>query len=951
MPRSDASKTIFNYRTIPGGVSVSNTYKQSDASIDLAVENYQYEQNYAGTPQDLFTLRLMAGANTRVMHTYSIGAYGDPYYDCPGYSNNCADSGISSANMGKWFSLGFKYYFWGTFYSQIFVCSNGWAAFSYSGDPNNCPAGPQSIPTPDTLGTEVPESIIAPLWKPLDPSSSTGTGGTIRTYQYCSPANDCWFGVIWKNVMTQNDKTACSSGPCINTFSFVFDNQYGAVQFAYGQVASDQYRATIGLEDPSGYHAVIPDYSTTISQGANMHDPNYGCNCDVWDSKINFDKLSTTDGATVLHTQNFLQGLNIVTANPPPPPSPNPLDETVAQIAENAFWTGACYLTGIGDAWCFGVQTGATVLGSVVRWLNPVPNPPAYTASDITDPTVQTGYVEMPIVDQNAKLLMSDEEMVFDVIQWYVPHTPGIVHNLSIQYQVQLGSGGPWRSTSVQLTVDPGDFSVSATQPSNIGPGDFTTSTVTVSSTNNLADVASFRTTVSPAVPNAPTVTFSPSAVSVPAGGAATSVMTISTTPSTPMYPYNVTVTAQDPTGAVTHSKSVTFTVAPDFSIRSSANYVNIQQGGSAQTSINLASLGGFSGTVTLSTSAPSGITMSLASSSIPLSSGGTGSTILTIGTISSDSIGNYVVSVTGTSGSSSHTASITVAISNFYIAATPASISTPVAGTGSVTVTAYSQNGYSGPVSLIVTGGLPSCVTYSFNPSTLQLPAGGTASSTLALNPTTSCSTGTNNVSVQGNSGSWGYAIGFTLAITDFAISPNSPTSYNCYVGNWCKTLGGGVTVTAANGFTGSVSLTSNPSSGLSVYLPSPTATLTTTTTSANTDTWVYSNSVGTYTFTVTGSSGSLSHTTAAVTIQQGDFNISVTPSSLTVPESTSPGPTGSATITVTSLGWFNVNVALSVQGPPDILGMSLSASPVSPPSGGSADGIRLPTGAASTT
>ena len=289
IPRSDLSKTIFDYRNVPGGASVQNTYSGADASIGLAVENYQYEQYYAGSSNDLFTLRLFAGANSRAVHTYSIDSYGNSYYDCPiGFSSDCSDSGITSANAGKWFQLGFKYYFWGTFYSQIFVCSNGWAAFSYSGDPNNCPGGLGVLPAHDTQTVDVPESIIAPLWKPLDPSSSTGTGGVIRIDQpYCAGGtDDCYFGVVWKNVMTQNDNTACSGSPCINTFSLVFENQYGSVRFAYGHVASDQYVATIGVDDPSGHYAVIPGYSSAITQGVIMHDPHYGCNCNLWDSKI-----------------------------------------------------------------------------------------------------------------------------------------------------------------------------------------------------------------------------------------------------------------------------------------------------------------------------------------------------------------------------------------------------------------------------------------------------------------------------------------------------------------------------------------------------------------------------------------------------------------------------------------------------------------------------------------
>jgi hypothetical protein len=77
--------------------------------------------------------------------------------------------------------------------------------------------------------------------------------------------------------------------------------------------------------------------------------------------------------------------------------------------------------------------------------------------------------------------------------------------------------------------------------------------------------------------------------------------------------------------------------------------------------------LGGFSGTVTLSTSVtPStrhGPEASLSSNSVTIASGGSSSIVLTVSTAKNSATGSFTVTVVGTSGSISHSVNVSVTV------------------------------------------------------------------------------------------------------------------------------------------------------------------------------------------------------------------------------------------------------------------------------------------------
>jgi subtilase family serine protease len=97
-----------------------------------------------------------------------------------------------------------------------------------------------------------------------------------------------------------------------------------------------------------------------------------------------------------------------------------------------------------------------------------------------------------------------------------------------------------------------------------------------------------------------------------------------------------------------------------DYTISASPSSLSIRAGSSGTTTLTVAPINGFTDTVTLSVSTPTGLTATFSSIQI---SGGSGTSTLTIRAGSPFMMGTYTVQVTGTNGTLSHATTITLRV------------------------------------------------------------------------------------------------------------------------------------------------------------------------------------------------------------------------------------------------------------------------------------------------
>ena len=463
-------------------------------------------------------------------------------------------------------------------------------------------------------------------------------------------------------------------------------------------------------------------------------------------------------------------------------------------------------------------------------------------------------------------------------------------------------SGSLSHSASVNFNVT--DFTLTASPtsvPVNVGQAG--SSTITVTAANGFNGVVSLGASVSPST--GLTCTLSPP--SVTGSGSAT----LSCTPSASG---SFTVTVTGTSDSLSHSATVTYSVAvPDFTLTASPASVTVNAGAAGASTITVAPVNGFTGTVALtsSVSPASGLTCTLSPTSITLGTSGT-STLSCNG-----SAGVYTIIVTGTSSGSIHTATVTITVQDFTETASPTSVSVNAGTSGTSTITVTSQNGLAGTVNL-TSAVSPAGLTCTLSPPSVALGSSGTS--------TLSCSGSAGNyiVTVTGTSGSLSHLASVNFVVQDFQVSA-SPASVAVNVGQAGTST---ITIGSINGFSGTVSLAASvsPSTGLTCTLSPPSVTGSGSATLSCTP-----SASGSFTVTVTANSAPLSHSTNVIySVAAPDFSITANPTSLTV----LAGSTGTSTITVAPINGFAGTVTLAVSVSPST-GLICSVSPSSISSG----------------
>ena len=373
---------------------------------------------------------------------------------------------------------------------------------------------------------------------------------------------------------------------------------------------------------------------------------------------------------------------------------------------------------------------------------------------------------------------------------------------------------------------------------------------------------------------------------------------------------YLATVTATN--GTLFRSASITYHVQ-DFNVTATPTTVTTSPGALGVSTIIVSPINGFTGTVTLAVTTNS-TNLSCVLSMTSLS--GSGTSVLSC---TGSAIGNYLATVTGTTGTLSHTVNIVYHIQDFALSTAPTLITVNAGTTGSSTVTVTPVNGFAGTVTLSVT---TNSTSISCTPASASI-GGGSGTFMLSCTPSTA---GTYLITITGTSNGLTHSATVTYSIQDFSISA-SPTSVTVSAGTPGTSM---IAVSPVNGFAGTVALvvTTN-SANLSCTLSSSSITGGSGTSTLSCS----SNVAANYLATVTGTSASLSHSMGVTyhVAAAPDFSVTANPTSATV----NAGVQGTSTITISPINGFTGTVALAVTTNSTSLSCTLSSASITGASG----------------
>src|SRR2546427_6500560 len=176
--------------------------------------------------------------------------------------------------------------------------------------------------------------------------------------------------------------------------------------------------------------------------------------------------------------------------------------------------------------------------------------------------------------------------------------------------------------------------------------------------------------------------------------------------------------------------------IVSDFGVSSSPSSLTIPQGSNANSTVSIMSLNNYAGAVTLSATPPTSWPPPFFGvNPVPISSGMTSTSKLTIYVPPGTSQGPYSVTVTASDSFISHSTNVAVNVPapSFTVSASPATLTINSGSSGTSTITVAGSYGFSGPVALLAfpsIGGPP--VTVS--PTNLQVPSSGSVSATLTV-------------------------------------------------------------------------------------------------------------------------------------------------------------------------------------------------------------------------
>jgi len=331
-------------------------------------------------------------------------------------------------------------------------------------------------------------------------------------------------------------------------------------------------------------------------------------------------------------------------------------------------------------------------------------------------------------------------------------------------------------------------------------------------------------------LPSGVTASFSPNPAPATTGYSA---LTLKASSTAALGQYTLTITGTS--GSVSASTTLTLGVyVPSFTL-SNYSSVNMGQSTTYTSYVYINSIYSFTGNVSLAVSGlPSGVTASFSPNptAVPSSSG---NSLLTLTASSTASLGQYTVTITGTSGSQSASTTLPLGVyPQGFSLSDYGSPSIYPGNSGSAYVYLAENYGFTGSVSLFISG-LPSGVTASFSPNLT------TFSSELTLVASTAAIPGQYNLTITGTSGTSTASTSLFLTVLSpvpaTLLSPTPGTQLTSTSVTFAWSAGGGVThywfnlgtgpsgAAAKNIYSGSpttatqVTVTGLPTNGETVY------------------------------------------------------------------------------------------------------------------------------------
>ncbi len=501
------------------------------------------------------------------------------------------------------------------------------------------------------------------------------------------------------------------------------------------------------------------------------------------------------------------------------------------------------------------------------------------------------------------------------------PQQGPVAAGTSVIYQVKVANIDPFSGWDIMVKTDPTEMSINATSftiTPNLLVANFSGSGFELIHCVNGAGAGCTLTDGPGIVHSAFQLLSLPPQLGPSSGLLFTITYTAGSNTASPIRILSETISNGTPTPVAVTTQDAAYGLPPDFSITASPRALKIRQSSNGTSVINIASINGLSGTVSLSSTSNVAVPnrpAQLSPGSVTLASGGAGGSILTVFAGSATPVGIYSVNVTATSGAISHmvrfSINVTLPGQDFGISAgtaTPASFVAGGSGTSAITMT--SANSFTGKVNLASSTSNPVAgLTTSVSVNPVPLTAGGTSTSVLTF--TTSASTpariyiitvtGTNS---SASDGTLSHSANVTLTVTaDFTVTTGPATPASLPAGT------SATSTIALNslGFAGSISLTAStpsPVTGLTTSFSTNPVSLTAggTGTSALTIATTSSTPVGAYTITVTGTGTGVPTRSATVTVTVINApNLAVTSVSISNCSSSTCSATIGQTVTFT--------------------------------------------------